>query len=567
MSSANFSTSNDTYRQRMGNGLIYKVPPFQRDYSWDTQEWDDLWQDIIGLFGNEAEPAHYMGYLVLQSSNSKEFDIIDGQQRLTTISLMILAAIKRLNELSVVDEKNAERSNQLRNAYIGYLDAVTLVSKPKLVLNRHNNSFYENYLVPLERIPQRGLNASEHLLRKSFTWFFDRIKAHCKDSGEDVARFIDQIVDKLFFTVITVTDELNAFKVFETLNARGVRLSSTDLLKNYLFAVVHSERFDEIEINNLEDRWEAIVGILENERFPDFLRIYWNSKNPLVRSAELFKTIKKHIDDRKKVFSLIRDLDQNARVYKALRDSTDKFWSPKQKDYLEELKMFNVRQPLSLLLAAYARYGDSEPDNFTKVLRAVTVISFRYNVICNMQANEQERIYGNIAVGISRGELSSPREIIQELQKVYPEDNRFRTAFEEKDFKTTSSRNKKVVKYILTCIERQSGGAEHNIESDSITLEHILPENPSGHWEASFSDPEHERFVYRLGNMTLLNKSRNRDIGNASYNEKYQIYQQSTFNITQKIAEEYDEWTPQKIENRQKWMARQATSIWRIDLS
>ncbi|MCI5130496.1 MAG: DUF262 domain-containing protein [Candidatus Electrothrix sp. EH2] len=94
----NFNTANNTFRQLMGNGLLYRVPPFQRDYSWSTDEWDDLWQDIFAT--NEEEFGHNMGYLVLQSSDSKRFDIIDGQQRITTISIMLLAAISRLHELS-----------------------------------------------------------------------------------------------------------------------------------------------------------------------------------------------------------------------------------------------------------------------------------------------------------------------------------------------------------------------------------------------------------------------------------------------------------------------------------
>ena len=80
----NFNTTNNTFRQLMGNGLSYCVPTFQRDYSWGADEWDDLWQDIVGLFGEDPEPAHYMGYLVLQSSDNRVFDIIDGQQRMTT---------------------------------------------------------------------------------------------------------------------------------------------------------------------------------------------------------------------------------------------------------------------------------------------------------------------------------------------------------------------------------------------------------------------------------------------------------------------------------------------------
>jgi len=152
MSAINFNTSNQTYRQLLGNGLSYRVPPFQRDYSWEEDEWDNLWQDIQGILESDGEPAHYMGYLVLQTSDNKTFDVIDGQQRLTTISLLMLAILKSLQglvEATVEAENNRRRIEQLRNTYIGFLDPVTLVPKSKLILNRNNDAYYQNYLVPL----------------------------------------------------------------------------------------------------------------------------------------------------------------------------------------------------------------------------------------------------------------------------------------------------------------------------------------------------------------------------------------------------------------------------------
>ncbi|WP_081469326.1 DUF262 domain-containing protein [Runella slithyformis] len=92
-------TSNKTYRQLMGNGLRYEIPKFQRDYTWETEQWDDLWKDIKLLLSDE-ESEHYMGYLVLQTSNNKNFHIIDGQQRLTTLSILILSTLKCLEELA-----------------------------------------------------------------------------------------------------------------------------------------------------------------------------------------------------------------------------------------------------------------------------------------------------------------------------------------------------------------------------------------------------------------------------------------------------------------------------------
>lgn len=565
MSNMSFNTTNSTFRQLMGNGLTYEVPPFQRDYSWTADEWDDLWQDIIGLFEENPEPAHYMGYLVLQTADNKQFGVIDGQQRITTLSIMILAAISHLTDIADDDDdQNTRRAEQFRNSYIGYLDPVTLVPQSKVQLNRHNDRFYQTYLVPLKKIPQRGLSASEHLLRKSFAWFKERIRQYAPTDGERTARFVDGVVDKLFFTVITVTDELNAFKVFETLNARGVRLSSTDLLKNYLFSVVHGEGAHDTEMKALEEQWEGIVGLLESENFPEFLRVYWNSRNRLVRKSDLFKTIRREINNKGEAFALIRNLNDNAGIYRALRNVSDDLWEAEERRHIRELQMFNVRQPLALLLAAFIRFSEEDRPAFHRIVRAVSVVSFRYNVICNMQTNEQERVYNDIAVRLSAGDLATAVDVIRELRAVYPDDDRFRTAFKDKSLRTTNSRNKKVARYILFNLERHLTPCDYDFESSTISIEHILPEHPEEGWD-EFSEADHEKFVYRLGNMTLLHTGRNRDLGSSPYSDKIQMYEESEFALTQKIADTFDEWTPDKIESRQEWMARQATSIWRVE--
>lgn len=568
MSVMNFNTANQTFRQLLGNGLLYRVPPFQRDYSWTEEEWDDLWQDILGLFAEDGEQAHYMGYLVLQSSNNKQFDIIDGQQRLTTISILILAALAHLQALvnkAIDPDKNQRRKDNLQNSYIGYVDPVSLIPRSKLELNRHNNRFYQTYLVPLEPIPVRGLNASEHQLRKAFNWFRDRIAARSQQSGEAVAIFVDTIVDKLFFTAISVTDELNAFKVFETLNSRGVRLSATDLLKNYLFSVIASGNTHETELKALEEKWERIVDELGSESFPDFLRVYWNSCHKLVRKADLFKTIRRHVTTKEQSFALLRELDRSASIYAALRNPHESIWKPEERRSLEQLLMFNVRQPMPMLMSAHRQFPETQRQIFTQLLQAIAVISFRYNVICNLQTQDQEQVYNNVAYKIDAGALTNLRSILDELQSVYPEDAVFKAAFTDKELKTTNSRNKKVVRYILFQLEKQVSGQEFDFESAAYNLEHILPENPSEAW-SHIDEQNQDKFVYRLGNMTPLEKKPNRAIGNQGYADKIAIFQESCFKITSDIPKNSESWTENAIANRQAKLARIATAIWKVNI-
>ena len=566
MATLNFHTANQTFRQLLGNGLSYRVPRFQRDYSWEEDEWDDLWQDILATVTPGGEPAHYMGYMVLQTADNRIFDVIDGQQRLTTLSILILAVLKNLQALvdnGVEAENNRRRIEQLRQSYIGFLDPVSLVPYSKLTLNRHNDAYYQHYLVPLARLPQRGLKASEYLLRKAFEWFFATVrkKQGENQAGAELARLVDTLSDRLFFTVITVNDELNAYKVFETLNARGVRLSPTDLLKNYLFSVVHYSGGHEMEMYTLEQRWEAIIGKLGDDDFPDFLRVHWNSRKSFVRQADLFKTILAHVLDRAAVFQLLRDMEEDADIYAALANPADVFWTPQQRDSISDLRRFNVRQPYSLLLATWRALDD---DGFTRVLRACSIISLRYNVIASLVTNEQERVYNAVAEKVGAATLTRTSEIIRELRSIYLSDNRFRNAFAEKSLKTTQSRNKRVVRYLLLQLERQLSGKDYDFESERYTIEHVLPENPGTDWE-QFADEQLESMVYRLGNFTLLASTDNRDLGNKSFAAKREVYRTSEFEITRKLAEDNAEWNAERIAARQNQMAHLATAIWRID--
>ena len=552
------NTSSKTYRQLMGNGLRYEIPKFQRDYTWETENWDDLWQDIKALL-NDENVEHYLGYLVLQTINNKEFQIIDGQQRLTTFSLMILAVLKNLNDLAengIDSENNSKRKENLMNSYIGYVDPVTLISNNKLKLNRNSNDYYKQYLVLLKELPLRNTNTSEKHMRDCFRWYYERIKKEFK-TGENLASFIDNIVDKLFFTVIEVSDQINAFKVFETLNARGVQLSSSDLLKNYLFSVVDETKPHFSEIEELENIWSKIVGKLGEQKFEDYLRYYWNSINKSVGKKDLFKTIKNSINNKEEVFKLIRNLDETSDIYLAIQNPEDSYWSDKRelKKSLKELKLFQIRQTFSLFLTAIKNLDE---DELRKIFKTCSIISFRYNIIGGLNPNAQEEIYNNAALSIHNNKVFD----IKGFQPIYVNDSNFENDFSTKEFKSTS-RNHKIAKYILSKIERYKHHSEIDVESDLFTIEHILPENADNNW-GDFSFEEINRSVYRIGNLTLLERNLNRDAQQKPFVEKLKYFKQSKSMLTQKLIDDYNSWNEDKIASRQKELAKHAKGIWKI---
>lgn len=570
----NLSTANENFRQLVGHNVTYSIPPFQRDYSWGEENWEELWFDILAMYSGEddAETEHYMGYLVLQeSANKKSSAVIDGQQRITTISIIILSALNHLQSLIKKDldsENNLKRENVLRESYIGYIDPITLRSRSKLTLNKHNDRFYQTYIaVNSEHIPARNLKASEHLLRKAYHWYSNKIETRfgfTKESGQEVTAFIDSLVDKLFFTVISVTDELNAFKVFETLNARGVKLSSTDLLKNYLFSVLSKDNPHNSVLEDLESSWEHITGLLSSESFPELLRIFWNSKNKLVRKKDLFKTIQKAIDTQAKAFQLVTDLEYNAEIYANLRDPNSAIWDVAEREALSQLIMFGVKQPMAMLMSSYRRFFDTDRQTFTKILQSISVISFRYNVICSLPPQDQEGLYSSVATRIENSDLTSYIEVIDALRDIYPDDTHFTAAFTSKQLKTTNTRNQKVVQYILKKLEHSESGNSVDLATNQFNIEHILPQRAGAGWD-QFNSVRQQQSIYRLANMVILEKSINKNIGNCPYEVKRESLKKSAVVITAGLANFYDDWSPETIDSRQKFLAKKAKTIWRVN--
>ena len=438
------NTSNDTFGRLMGNGLHYEVPKYQRDYSWDKEQWSDLWYDLMQMI--DENDSHYMGYLVLQTADDKNYQIIDGQQRLTTLGVLILAVVDILLKLPCTEkekEDNKKRAENIRSTYIGNMDMLTLTSVNKLVLNRNNDHFYRTYLSTLQEMPKRGLKASERLLKSAFETFKAYLTASYK-TAEELVIFVENLVNNIFFTVITVTHELNAFKVFENLNARGVQLSSSDLLKNYIFSVANTNDLHQTKLDELENMWAEITDILKDSQISDYLRFYWNSTHKTIRKNQLYKTIRNEIKTPEEAFALLRDMRKKADIYMALRSPEDEMWrtQPDVSNNLNLLKLFNVIQPIPLLMSAYSNLTEKD---FSSLLAKIVIISFRYNVICGKNPNELESVYNKVALDINK--TKSYR--IEELKAgIYVTDAEFEQTFAYKEF-VYSSRNNQIANYIL----------------------------------------------------------------------------------------------------------------------
>lgn len=560
------NTRTTNFLELVGNGKIYRVPPYQRDYSWEEEQWEDLWNDTVELRGR-PDDRHYMGALVVEGKSDREFLIIDGQQRLATLSLLALAAIKQLKSMADAGretKENSERTAGLRSRFIGEKDPASLVESSKLFLNKTDDAFYQDYLVQLrEPLNPRGLPKSNRLLWECFKYFSNRLAqeaAFAQDGAALAGMLAENVGRQLMFILITVDDEINAYTVFETLNARGLELSSTDLLKNYLF----SRLTVGTDLESLERRWRALLATVQQERFPEFLRYHLLCEEPHIRSQRLFKLVRERVRTPQDVFGLMEALERRAELFAALSDPNHGYWmeTPDARPYVRELQLFRVRQMTPLLFAAWERLSRQD---FTRVLKLVAVLSFRYSVVSGLNTNALEPIYHQAAKALLDRAATNPAAVFQQLKPIYVDDVKF-----EQDFARfvidTSGQRKKLAKYILGRIEADASNRAVDPDTDPGTIEHILPENPVDAWEASFPRDRWESAVYRLGNLTLLEPVANRRVGNAEYAPKNLEYGRSTYAITRAIPGlAPEEWTPPLLDERQRQLASRAVHVWHSD--
>jgi len=549
---------NENFNELIGGSSKYLVPRFQRDYAWDIEQWEDLWSDISSL---DQEGFHYMGYMVLQQKEQYQYEVIDGQQRLVTLSIIVLAAMKAIKAMIDKGEdkdENEERLSEITKKFVGNKNLVSLKVTSKLELNRNNNRFFQKMCSDLESPNNRGVTATNKLIRKCFAYF---CKKDFGKTGADVAQFIVDFSSSMVFTKIIVQDDLNAYKVFETLNARGVQLSTPDLLKNYLFSIVTKDvNIDEEELNDLDEQWSEMISDIGENNVSDYVRYHHNSQRKMVTKKDLFSAMRKVVQTPVEAYQYLKSLIEYAPIYASLINPDDSWWAEQDlqykeaRGYLSGIRLFNIKQPLAVLLPAFTKFT---PQEFVKVTKYLYVISIRYNVICHLSPSEQESMYNQIAINVSNETYKRASHVknSEEFRRLYPDDNAFSNSFEF--HRMPSRQTAKKIRFLLAEIEMYLGNV---CDYEKTTLEHICPYNPEKVWVDSFGEGVND-VKDRLGNMVLLDKD---NLKRSSFVDKKKVYAASKFKMAQKVAE-YDEWNQETVSDFQKWLSGKAINVWRID--
>jgi hypothetical protein len=536
---------------------VLAVPEFQRSYSWTTEEVQEFWSDLREA-RSLPSPEYFLGTIVISGRPGSRSTVIDGQQRLATVT-MLLAAIR--NQFLTAGDEG--RAAVIDHDYIAARALRTADLEPRLGLNFEDAAFFRNLVVvrPGESHPNDEAGESHRRIRHAFEFLTksvaqetDRAETNWRETLFGWVEFLERGVLTI---VVDVHSEADAYLIFETLNDRGLPLNNADLLKNYLFGLADQD------LPQVRDAWTSIVELISasssESMIVTFLRHYWSSIRGATRERDLYRSIRREVVTAEHALELVSNLEQAANHYAALSRTDSDFWIEFGEDIfptVETLQRLRLGQARPLLLAALADLPKAE---VPRLLIALIGWSVRGFVVGGIGGGTTERYYCEAAVGIRQGKARVVAQVFDGLSQVIPNDETFEVEFSQE----SESRAWLARYYLLACEQFLEGLPTPSAVSESrdsqVTLGLILPRHPDSE-ELNFNDDEIPNWAYRLGNAALIRKEGIRDFNRASWPEKREILADSPF-ATSRLYVPKD-WTPDAIRHRQLRIAELAKDVW-----
>ncbi len=544
----------------------FTVPNYQRSYKWETDKdnrhVETLLSDLSKAIDNN-DSEYFLGTVVLsKKEGTYELEIVDGQQRITTI-VIFLSAVRDYFR-SKAKEQSA---NSIQNDYISNYDTRNEQNVGKLKLGNQDRTFFQKFIID-NKSEEPAVKESHHRIIKAKEVAKKKVTAISTLSEAQLHNWKDFIHDKLKVVSIIVPSESNAFTLFETLNDRGLILAQTDLLKNYLFSRA-ADYLDEVQV-----MWIEMTAKIEEElgeaNVLTYIKHFWSSRYGLTRekNKELYKAISDAKKSATDVRDFVKELNDDTKLYLAIFNHNDKYWAEhteNSKKYIETLNYLEIEPYRPLALSILKRFTNKKEVELSLKLIVTWVV--RNLITGSLGGGALENEYTELAKRVFKSELTTSSDFRSALKNI-PSDQTF------KDKLLTATVGKeKFARYYLRAIESQYRGGgttpECIVDSDPniVDLEHILPKKPKeGEW-TNFSNEEVEEFKNRLGNLTVMSKKKNSDLKSESFEKKVEVYKTSDIQITKDIAEKYSEWSLENIIKRQEFLADIAVKTWNLKLN
>ena len=549
------------------SGEAYRVPRHQRQFEWTKEQWNDLWEDI---HTGKIDESHFLGSIVVipegrHTADINYFEVNDGQQRLTTILVLLSVIRDHAAKLNNDDfAKHISEHYLTANCFEGGSKKIV----PKMTLGKLDN---EEFGIVLEGKLQNDAK-NGHRIFECYNYFKSQIEGYDLEELEHLKK---GIVNKIIVVHINVADQFNAFRLFETLNDRGLALSAVDLIKNHLLMrAASTSAGDDAVVDSIVEEWQEMYEkIREYDPVVFFHRFMLSEYPGKVAAKQLYEVIKQKTHSEqwnaKYISEFTNKLNKAATIYTELIDAN--IGNTKINRRLSDIKLFEASPSYTLLLkvAPLLKSGALDEAQFLSIIDLIELFHIRWG-ITGQSTSRLTEIYNRMCAKLS---AIPAREALKMIEDEYLswasqiKDSAFHSAFQEVFGKPADTRTK----YIIWKLGNPAG--EISLNFDEVHTEHIMPQTLSSEWladleKASGMDKEgvkktHDLLVNKIGNFALIKGEWNISMSNKVFSEKAKHYTNSEIGLTKDLANR-NGWVFDDVINRTKELADKAVQTWKF---
>lgn len=591
--------------------FFYKIPHNQREYRWKVDDqirrfWDDLAACVRKDFPGTSEPAlgHFLGTVVVigerQSNNTERHSVIDGQQRLTTISLLVRVLLEFVNS----EHSDAHKKQRLSSKLMSCLSVdIAGNEQPRLVLNREDEFYQESVVRRASKADRdaywQTVDTKRPAVRprivEALDFFHTQVAAHLEAAGDANSEQRDNAIDALAYALcdyfyvlkIRVSDNRMAYRLFETLNERGLDLSQSDLVRNVVLEF--AEKASQSALDESSSSWIKLVDQVDAQdpallTVPELIQFSHTSRHGSVKAEKLFDTVAADLrDDKLKPVSFVKGLEEDATLWVDFLQGNAAYWTSQAQEsqsFILQIKPLWKKHAVPLLLRIADRFDNKgKKQELGKALWALECYLFREGAIVGVPISELESVLGEAARIV--GDTTRPDNAFVSLLKGKSSDHRFIEKFAVANART------KLAFYVAWRIENHlfGGGAAGKTvsqispakQSVAQHLEHIMPKKPDSSWNGIEKKDEFPEYLDRLGNHLVLEGKINSAVKNKSFTHKLKNtenkdYATQPLKLPREIYQRKSDWYPsgswdfESIRQRQEYLANEyAAKVWKIE--
>ncbi len=531
----------------------YFIPPYQRPYRWDPENAEQLVQDVYESYQSK-EDKYFIGSMICIEQEGG-FEVVDGQQRLITLTLIL----KQLSEL--INEGRIKIDLQKK---ILWTETFTGYTSPAVKVRKNEHEFYLNILEGKGVEPKTNTEKVFSTNQSEINTFLTTL------SQNELEKLAKHLLTKVLIVFVVADDRMSSFRLFNVLNDRGVGLNDADLLKNFLFGEVSGNKDRSRQV---EKKWQQIEDLVGEQEIGTFFLLHIHSEK--INRDRVVKIKGRRVSNFEYCQHQLRGkFDGDAvRMLDALIKSAENYdeilnGGPEIKKsiaFMLKLSGAKLKEWFPALLAFLNKRGHTEEFfEFAKLMEKI----YAQSCLRKLTSGQRDKACYLAIEAINRDE-SFPT--IMESIKDCVDNQKFEESLNADDFYDGSRRQIIVlVKSVLMKVdaEREDGSVEKNY-TGKITVEHILPQNMNDpYWINLFTKEQHEKWKNKLGNLTLISGAKNSSAKNFGFDKKKESYnrlnQKCSFEITKEICE-LPEWNMRSLKDRHDKLKKEMKKLWFVD--